>query len=121
MSIRNSPEAICNMLEKTNCRRIISQPSLNRLIYVVKTQMTNNGVSLRVDNLPSLRSIYPKLDPDGQAAAETVDPYPLSEKPIKPDDIRIYIHSSGSTGFPKPIPQTEKITLQWCFTRKLII
>lgn len=107
------------MLEKTNCSRIISQPSLSRLVSVVKAQMANNGVDIRVNDLPSLRSIFPKFRTDGRVT-DRVEPYPSSEKPINPDDIRIYLHSSGSTGFPKPIPQTEKITLQWCFTRKSI-
>ncbi|KZT19307.1 hypothetical protein NEOLEDRAFT_976969 [Neolentinus lepideus HHB14362 ss-1] len=33
------------------------------------------------------------------------------------DDICMYLHSSGSTGFPKAIPQMNKAILDWCSFR----
>ncbi|CAL1703617.1 unnamed protein product [Somion occarium] len=119
MSPRNSPEAICNMLHKTGCRRIITQPSVSSLVITLKDQMSSKGHTIRVDDLLALRTVFPGLQRGTTTITDTVEPYPPSSRQVQPDDIVLYIHSSGSTGFPKPIPQTQKITLQWCMTREL--
>ncbi|KAK7693158.1 hypothetical protein QCA50_002724 [Cerrena zonata] len=115
VSPRNSPEAICAMLQKVNCHRIITQPSVASVISAVNTQMANLDYELQVDDLLPLSKAFPMFASEGPKN-NYVAPYPPSTRPINPDRVVIYIHSSGSTGFPKPIPQTEKINLQWCKT-----
>lgn len=100
------------MLEKTNAHRVVSQPSLAPLISKVREELDSKQFALQVDELPSLQSVFPTLA-DGGVDTEVV-PYPASSKPHDPEDIVLYIHSSGSTGFPKPVPQRQKQVLNWC-------
>lgn len=112
MSPRNSPEAICSLLEVTNSHHIISQTSLAPLISKVRAELHSKQCTLQVDELPSLTSVFPTLA-DGGVDTE-IEPYPNSGKPHHPDDLVVYIHSSGSTGHPKPVPQRQKQVLNWC-------
>ena len=106
------------MLLKVQCHRIISRSSTSALVSTVKAQMNSIDYEVQVDVLPALSDFYPRLGTT-KADDAPVEPYPPSNKPIDPDRVVMYIHSSGSTGFPKPIPHTEKITLQWCQTCEL--
>ena len=100
------------MLEKVASHRILSQSSLAPLTSKVLAEMESKGYILHVDDLPALVSVFPSL---GASGVDTeVELYPSSGKPHDPDDLVLYIHSSGSTGFPKPIPQRQKQTLNWC-------
>ncbi|CAL1703594.1 unnamed protein product [Somion occarium] len=116
MSPRNSPEAVVNMLEKTNCHRIITSPLVAPVTSAVQTLLAAKNYDLKVIELPSLRSTFPSLfSKDGEVLLE-VALYPPTKKTPNPDDVVLILHSSGSTGFPKPIPQTQKTVLQWCAT-----
>ncbi|KAJ3525806.1 hypothetical protein NM688_g8348 [Phlebia brevispora] len=111
MSPRNSPEAIYSMLEKTNSHRVVSQSSLAPLISKVRGLTEADSYTLQVDEMPSLQSVFPFLE---TGIDTDVEPYPASSRPHHPDDLVVYIHSSGSTGYPKPIPQRQKQVLNWC-------
>ncbi|KAI6042365.1 acetyl-CoA synthetase-like protein [Pisolithus marmoratus] len=116
MSPRNSPAAIINLLETTKSHRLIStQSSLGGLISEVKRELALHGdkvYDLQIDEPPTLATAYPYL------SKETIDspfsPYPKGE--INNGDVMFYLHSSGSTGFPKPIPITHLIGKHWCIT-----
>ena len=98
------------MLEKTGCHRILSQPSLDHLIHQVKEELDMQNYALQVDELPALYDIFPSLS----ASADSSPPEPYPAAPAHhPDDLVMYIHSSGSTGFPKPIPFTQRLMIQW--------
>ncbi|KAF7789161.1 hypothetical protein EIP86_000098 [Pleurotus ostreatoroseus] len=112
MSPRNSPAAIVNMMEQTSCKRIISQSSLSTLIDSVKVELDHKHFSARVDELPGLNEIFPTLDRDATSAPLTL--YPGSSEPRSAQDVVLYLHSSGSTGFPKAIPQTQITIRDWC-------
>ncbi|KII85651.1 hypothetical protein PLICRDRAFT_44986 [Plicaturopsis crispa FD-325 SS-3] len=100
------------MLRKTSCREILITPSLRALIDEVISEIASasDPFELAVNEIPSLDAIYPQL------GAESAD-YPFVKyppnKPAKLSDVTHYIHSSGSTGFPKPIPQTNQAVMQW--------
>ncbi|KAI6017886.1 putative aminoadipate reductase, partial [Pisolithus marmoratus] len=114
MSPRNSPAAIVNLLKKTNCHRLIStQGSLGSLISGIKEEIAAPGdkpYDLQINEPPTLATVYPYM------SEETVNspfaPYPKGE--INNDDVMFYMHSSGSTGFPKPIPITHLIGKHYC-------
>ncbi|TCD65360.1 putative NRPS-like protein biosynthetic cluster [Steccherinum ochraceum] len=108
MSPRNSPEAVFSMLEKTSCHRIISHSLLSGVMDSLIQICRSKEYPLQVEELPSLHDLFPTL---GRPSA--VKPYPHSTAPESPQDILMYLHSSGSTGFPKPIPQTQHVLLQW--------
>ncbi|KAF7794887.1 hypothetical protein EIP86_006030 [Pleurotus ostreatoroseus] len=105
------------MLEQSNSHCIISQSSLSPIISKVLAEMKTKQYALQVDELPSLYLVFPTLDGGVDTA---VDPFPASGKPHHPDDLVMYIHSSGSTGFPKPIPQKQKQVLDWCHVSFII-
>ncbi|TFK51599.1 acetyl-CoA synthetase-like protein [Heliocybe sulcata] len=112
ISSRNSAPAVCSMLEKTNCHRLVTTSgSLHGLLEDTKTELDIKGYELQVEEIPSLRDLFPCLGKEG--ASDDFHPYPALDKQ-QLDDVLIYIHSSGSTGFPKPIPQTVKIIFDWC-------
>ena len=103
------------MLQKTSCHRIVSQAAFAPVIAEVQAELKKNGGDLIVDELPALQQIFPEFGPSSPETA--VDPFPALAKAPRPDDIVLYLHSSGSTGFPKPIPQRQVTVLQWCNAR----
>ncbi|OAX33021.1 acetyl-CoA synthetase-like protein, partial [Rhizopogon vinicolor AM-OR11-026] len=118
MSPRNSAEAVVNMMEKTNCRRLITtHHSLGSLIDGIKTSFVSQGTDmtqLQIDEVPALKDLYPTFVRD--LPNEAFVPYPLSTSRSSENDILFYLHSSGSTGFPKSIPMTNLTTTHWCST-----
>lgn len=116
MSPRNSAPAIASMMEHTQCHRVISQPTFAELMADVRNALPH-GHDMRVDEPPALTFIYPSLAPfstDGPARVPAPEPYPPT--PVQPPltSVAFYLHSSGSTGHPKPVPQTHEFVLQWC-------
>ncbi|GJE92597.1 acetyl-CoA synthetase-like protein [Phanerochaete sordida] len=108
MSPRNSPEAICHMLQSTSCTRIISQDSLSALTEKVRAEMALKGVEMRVADLASLEPAFDGFTRRDTNDTSHVEPYP---PPTAPDALQkpaLYLHSSGSTGFPKSILSTHE-------------
>lgn len=112
MSPRNSPEAVCQMLQKTGCSKVIVDPSLSALTSAVQTLMQERDTPLELVQLPSLHALYPSLGPGIES--DDVPKYPSPDYPPRPTDVALILHSSGSTGFPNPIRQTQKTMLEWC-------
>ncbi|KAI5999974.1 putative aminoadipate reductase [Pisolithus albus] len=114
MSPRNSSAAIVNLLKATKCHHLITtQSSLGSLISEVKKELAPHGdeaYGLQIDEPPTLATLYPYM------SEETIDshflPYPKGE--MNNDDVMFYLHSSGSTGFPKPIPITHRVGKHYC-------
>ncbi|KAF7360648.1 General substrate transporter [Mycena venus] len=95
ISPRNSPAAVVNLLRKTSCHRIVSTcVTLDALLEV-----------------PSVSQVYPNLG--AESADCTFEPYLASANRPELDDVCLYLHSSGSTGFPKAIPETHRVLWQW--------
>ena len=112
MSPRNSVPAVINMLEKSGCHHIVSQPAFDGVVSSVKVQLEGKNHSLRVHELPSLHKIFPQLG--GSQDSVAVDPFPPNPSPPSMDSPALYLHSSGSTGLPKPIPQSHIAAVEWC-------
>ncbi|KAF5384130.1 hypothetical protein D9615_003351 [Tricholomella constricta] len=117
ISPRNSPAAIANLLEKSSCRRVLTtNMTLKPLIDSLKLQFETTPLAeeVHIEEIPSLAEIYPHL------AQETLEhPFqrypPPSVRPSK-NDVCLYLHSSGSMGFPKAIAQTYLAWYQWLST-----
>lgn len=71
--------------------------------------------TLSIEEIPTLAQIFPRLG--SEVVNDPFVPYPAPNPLRALDDIVMYIHSSGSTGFPKPIKQTNEIILEWCYMR----
>jgi hypothetical protein len=67
--------------------------------------------ALSIEEISSLSDIYPHL------GVETPDcqfqPYSSAGPRPSLDDVGLYLHSSGSTGYPKAIAQTNRALEQW--------
>jgi acyl-CoA synthetase (AMP-forming)/AMP-acid ligase II len=80
----------------------MTEGSLQTLADEVKKELASSDYALEIRELPSLPDIYPRLSQESRSDAfEPIKP--LSRRDT-PDDVVLYIHSSGSTGFPKSIP-----------------
>ncbi|EKM50749.1 uncharacterized protein PHACADRAFT_213638 [Phanerochaete carnosa HHB-10118-sp] len=113
---RNSAPAIVDMLKRTSCRRIVCQTSMHSLLTDVRAELESvlesEKYALQVDSLPELEEIFPALR--GGGSPDLCEPYPHSDEPFSTDDIIFYLHSSGSAGFPKLIPQRQADIFHMC-------
>ncbi|RDB20739.1 Non-canonical non-ribosomal peptide synthetase FUB8 [Hypsizygus marmoreus] len=121
ISPRNTPAAVAHLLKKTSCHRLITTTvTLKSLVDGVKSELSTEDPTfeLIVEDIPSLAELYPKI------GKETVDdafePYPQYTVRPPMTDVAIYLHSSGSTGFPKAIPQTHLILTHWAAFPSLV-
>ncbi|KAF9811531.1 hypothetical protein IEO21_06535 [Rhodonia placenta] len=107
-----SPAAIARMLERTNTHRIISQPHFASLVRDIQRVLPDD-YDLHVDPLPSFTEVFQSFGDLLDAKTNGIELYPPADYPIDSEDVILYLHSSGSTGFPKPIPQTGATLLNW--------
>ncbi|KAE9385222.1 acetyl-CoA synthetase-like protein [Gymnopus androsaceus JB14] len=109
ISPRNSPSALLHLIRKTSAHRIImTQTTLQGVIDGLKAELEtfNPTYVLSIEEAPTLHDAYPHLGKE-----TTEDPFaPISATfSPKDSDKGIYLHSSGSTGLPKPILLTHQI------------
>lgn len=92
LSTRLSPEAICNLLEKTNCGSMVFEPDHQATVDKITAQRPLHTAPI-FKNYRSgpLIEIEIDLDPDFETNTSCN-----------------ILHSSGSTGFPKPIRNIHK-------------
>ncbi|KAF8838002.1 putative nonribosomal peptide synthetase [Paxillus ammoniavirescens] len=110
VSSRNSPAAIVNMMKKINCFWIVTLAHAHQgLINAICRE--SDGTQLTLDELPTLAYTFPKLGKE--VAADPFDPYPPPAKRPELQSPAIYVHSSGSTGFPKPIAHSYQFQIHW--------
>ncbi|KAG2145295.1 putative aminoadipate reductase [Suillus bovinus] len=117
MSPRNSVAAVTSMMHKTGCRRLITtQHSLASLIDGIKASFVSvtQTSQLQIDEIPALKHLYPSLV--SGTLIEDIVPYSFPRLPLSENNVLFYLHSSGSTGFPKPIPIGNLTAIHWCIT-----
>lgn len=103
------------MLQKTSAHRIIVDSGRHGLLAEIQAELKPKAYDLQVQEMPSLQFSFPVLDTEAYNDAAEVGPYP--HKHIAQDDLCCYLHSSGSTGFPKPIPLKHQFLLNICRMR----
>ena len=101
---------------KTSSHRLIAtRETLRDLLNGVKAEIFEPTYELSIEELPALDAIFPRL---GHEVEENpFIPYPPIQ--IRPDlsEVCLYLHSSGSTGLPKVIPQTHKVQINLASSR----
>jgi acyl-CoA synthetase (AMP-forming)/AMP-acid ligase II len=114
MSQRNSPAAICSMLRKVSCHKLFATTaSLGPLLEDVKFELAASDYPLEIDELPILPDIYPHFT--HETSKDPFESISLPSRDVFVDGVVMYIHSSGSTGFPKPIPYRHEIFTNFTF------
>ncbi|THV01989.1 acetyl-CoA synthetase-like protein [Dendrothele bispora CBS 962.96] len=114
ISPRNSPQAVAHLIQKVGVKHMLvgfdqsMQELMERAVEFLKTEY-----GYRDDQIPAT-SMMPLFEDlyleNGSKEKETVEKI-REEIPLKrqqPQDIQFYLHSSGSTAFPKPIPNTTR-------------
>jgi long-subunit acyl-CoA synthetase (AMP-forming) len=119
MSPRNSPQGVAYMLQSTSCTRIIAQESTASLVGQVRSDMELQGVKITIDHLPALKDVFPRFDDKLNSAQAEVEPYPSATQRGDSHQTALFIHSSGSTGYPKSVPSSSKRFLQWIDSSEL--
>jgi acyl-CoA synthetase (AMP-forming)/AMP-acid ligase II len=99
------------MLQKISCHRVLTTRASLSLLLAGITSLTPTDFPFSIEEIPTLAQCYPHLG--RETYIDIFVPYPALEKPQGMDDVILYLHSSGSTGFPKPIPQTNTTVLHW--------
>ena len=99
---------------KTSSHRLIAtRETLSDLMKGVKAEIfaKDPTYELSIEELPALDAIFPRLG--HEVEEDLFIPYPAVQ--IRPDlsEVCLYLHSSGSTGLPKVIPQTHKVQINW--------
>lgn len=118
MSPRNISAAIIKMLKEVDCHKLLTtQETLKTLISEITSDLARDspGFELEVLEMPPVLEIYPKLG--HETNEDPFVPYPKPAARAHLDDSVLYLHSSGSTGFPKSIKETYKILAQWASFR----
>ncbi|KAJ6455206.1 hypothetical protein C8R45DRAFT_1111581 [Mycena sanguinolenta] len=114
ISPRNSPAGILQLLRASACHHILATCStLEPLLTGIKNHIAESDpeFTLQIDEIPSLNQVYPNL---GRETADCpFQPYPSRAFNATLEDVSFYIHSSGSTGFPRAVGQTYRMVKQW--------
>ncbi|KAF9000302.1 hypothetical protein BDQ17DRAFT_1427302 [Cyathus striatus] len=108
---------LCRFPSRLGTRPPPSCTSLNRLLVTAFSPhrlawRTNRAVEVA----PMITQLFPNLGKED--IEHPFSPYPPLHKDLKPTDVGLYLHSSGSTGFPKAIPQRIHTILTWLLARK---
>lgn len=98
LSPRLSPVAINALLEATGAASFIVSPRMSEPLKGALAALAAKGVSTHIGN-PYKAYYQPGADP------KSVAPF---EVPQNPEDVILLLHSSGTTGLPKPIPTTHR-------------
>ncbi|PGH13106.1 hypothetical protein AJ80_06478 [Polytolypa hystricis UAMH7299] len=96
LSPRNSVQASLHVLGKTACSKFIYSVERERQT----SELRNADPNITATKIPDLWEVF----------GNTEKPqFPIKEKQFKDaeDDVAVIIHSSGTTGLPKPVPLTH--------------
>ena len=108
---------------KTSSHRLIAtRETLSDLMKGVKAEIfaKDPTYELSIEELPALDTIFPRLG--HEVEGDSFIPYPAIPIRADPSEVCLYLHSSGSTGLPKVIPQSHKVQINWgqCRTFKVL-
>ncbi|KAF8215591.1 hypothetical protein K438DRAFT_1954309 [Mycena galopus ATCC 62051] len=114
ISHRNSTAAIVHLLSDTGSRRLLTtKASLGHLVDLVSVDLSamDPPYHLSVEEIPLLGQLYPHLGQE--TLKDPFAPYPSPSTRTALDNVAIYLHSSGSTGLPKCIPETHRTLIHF--------
>ena len=85
----------------------------------IRDELENEESSypLIIEEIPQLKDVFPKLGVETPSDPFTPYVSALERPRAGPNDIGLILHSSGSTGFPKAIPQPYLTMVHWAAFR----
>ncbi|KZT07261.1 acetyl-CoA synthetase-like protein [Laetiporus sulphureus 93-53] len=96
---------------------LVPFPMYTNLTAIAISSMLQCVDCHRADLPPSLGQIFPRFASASDAsAAAKPSPHPVPSVSPAVTDVVLHLHSSGSPGLPKPIPQSGSNILHWCST-----
>ncbi|KAJ6611594.1 acetyl-CoA synthetase-like protein [Mycena sp. CBHHK59/15] len=114
ISPRNSVPGLFQLLRASSCHRVIATCfTLGPLLAGLKKHVAEVAPDfvLNIEEIPSLAQLYPNLG--AETANVSFQPYETEHSRPSLDEVGLYIHSSGSTGFPRAIAHTQRTIMQW--------
>jgi acyl-coenzyme A synthetase/AMP-(fatty) acid ligase len=118
LSTRFSSQAISSLLRSVSAHRVLTTPTVPQTFLAsIQAEMNDHSYDFVMEPLPAFDDIYPELF--GIAAhTEDFPLLPLPSPDAYPNGVEIWLHSSGSTGQPKPLPLTHAFLHKLQFSRK---
>ncbi|THV01944.1 acetyl-CoA synthetase-like protein, partial [Dendrothele bispora CBS 962.96] len=115
ISPRNSPQAIAHLIQKVRVKHMLvgfdqsMQELMERAVEFLKTEYGYRDDQIpAMSMMPLFEDLYLENGLDkGKEIVEKIREE-ISLKRQQPQDIQFYLHSSGSTAFPKPIAYTTR-------------
>jgi acyl-coenzyme A synthetase/AMP-(fatty) acid ligase len=92
---------------------------MSALVESVREEMATRSYVVVVEDLPAFDAVYPNLF--GGVDVEEAHQHPLPGADVYPGGVEIWLHSSGSTGQPKPLPMTHDFFAKLQYAGKSII
>ncbi|KAJ3986293.1 L-aminoadipate-semialdehyde dehydrogenase [Lentinula detonsa] len=103
LSVNNSVAAVAHLTKATNATHLIYSPKFVEEAKEAQALLREQGVAIRI--IEDMR--YPLWGPQGAANAAIKSFPPVLTPDQEVSRPAIYLHSSGSTGFPKPVCVTH--------------
>jgi acyl-coenzyme A synthetase/AMP-(fatty) acid ligase len=124
MSSRLPPVAVIHLLISTNSHRlVISKSALADLVKGIQEELQSQhpGYEVEMVDFPTLKDLYPSLgggDATDENESDAYTPNGASPTEVGKLEGGVYLHSSGSTGLPKPIRLTNKVISSYARMRE---
>ncbi|KAJ7683142.1 putative aminoadipate reductase [Mycena rosella] len=114
ISHRNSAAAVLHLLKNTDSHRLLTtKGSLAPLVDSVTAHLSAQSppYELSIEEFPLLGQVYPHLGHETKQDAFVAYQDPITRTPL--DNPAMYLHSSGSTGLPKCIPESHRTIIHY--------
>ncbi|KAJ6472842.1 putative aminoadipate reductase [Mycena vitilis] len=114
MSHRNSEAVVVHFLNTRSIHRLLTtKGSLSHLVDNVTAHLSAQDppYDLVAEEIPLLGQLYPHLG--HETVEDDFTPYPSPAVRTPVDNVAFHLHSSGSTGMPKCIPETHRNLIHW--------
>jgi acyl-CoA synthetase (AMP-forming)/AMP-acid ligase II len=108
ISPRNSAEAVVHLLRATSATLLfVTTAHLDGLVADVKTLLAERDGSpgVQIEELPDFADIFKGAGDEGDDDARLIS---ALREPFD-GAVEMYLHSSGSTGMPKPVPYSRQV------------
>jgi len=115
LSNKTPPETMCKVLQSLNCHHILTQGTacMHLLVSTVKSLSATQHYALRIDEVPDLNFVLPRLKNKDARKSINVGPYPTNGRKPSPSDVVLYLQSPLSSRFHHTIPLTNQTIMSW--------